>query len=245
MAGRGARSASVLAVEGPSGAGKTSVVARLAPLLGGTVVPEAYDRLGRSVPLTFRGRDELANLERDLLREEGRRWTDAVRLRGQGTPAILDTATFGPLAYSWGLREGVDGGLDVVLELVRTVRRMANGGRWGLPDLTVYLDVPDAVARSRAKLDPVAHPPEAADRHAAVGRWERLLYTREFPRHLPGRFVSVSGDGPPGEVARSIQERLERFGPLPIATPEETDRFLQLFGGQGRAGRPELRDPNP
>jgi thymidylate kinase len=244
MGGRGTRTSAILALEGPSGAGKSTVTARLAPLLGGTLVAEAYDRLGRSFPLTYDGRDQLGDLERQLLREDGKRWVDSVALRTRGSAAILDTGTFGPLAYSWGLREGVDGGLDVVPELVRAVRRMVSSGQWGLPDLTVYLDVPDSVARSRAKVDPRGHPPENAERHAAVGRWERVLYARELPRALPGRFLSVSGDGTPEEVALGIRERLERLGPLPPASPHEADLLLRLFEGGG-AGRPELRDPNP
>jgi len=234
------RSASILALEGPSGAGKSSVALRLGPLLGATVIPEAYDRLGRTFPLTFRGRDELADLERQLLREDGRRWTDAVALRSRGVAVLLDTGTFAPLAYSWGLREGIDGGLDVVLELVRTTRRMVASGKWGIPDLTIYLDVPDSVARNRARLDPRGHPPETADRHAAVGRWERLLYGREFPRVLPGRFLSVSGEGTPGDIALRLQERLERLGALPPTTSAESDRLLQIFesGGAGPPGRP-------
>ena len=237
MVGPGTRPAAILALEGPSGAGKSSVAARLAPRLGATIVPEAYDRLGRGFPLTFHGRDELADLERQLVKEDGRRWTDAVEMRGRGVTVLLDTGTFAPLAYSWGLREGVDGALDVVVELARTVRRMAVGGRWGLPDLTIYIDVPDSVARARAGQDPKGHPPETADRHAAVGRWERLLYGREFPRALPGRFLSVAGEGTPGEVALVIQERLERLGPLPPATAHEADLLLRLFESGG-AGRP-------
>jgi thymidylate kinase len=244
MGGPATRPAAILALEGPSGVGKSAVAARLAPLLGATIVPEAYDRLGRSFSLTFHGRDELADLERQLVREDGRRWTDAVEMRGRGTLVLLDTGTFAPLAYSWGLREGVDGALDVVLELARTVRRMVASGKWGLPDLTVYIDVPDSVARARARLDPVGHPPETADRHAAVGRWERLLYGREFPRVLPGRFLSVAGEGTPGEIALGIQERLERMGPLPPATPREADLLLRLFEGAG-AGRPGAPHPNP
>ena len=240
MPERDLRRGLVIAVEGPSGAGKSSVTQRLAPLLGATRVAEAYDRLGRSVSLVFRGRDELADLERQLLREEGRRWTEARDLRALGASAVLDTATFGPLTYAWGYREGVDGAIDVVLELARTVRRMAGKGDWGLPDLTIYLDVPEGLARTRAKLDPRAHPSETAERHAAVGRWERVLYSRELPRRLPGRFLSVSGEGTAGEVALAIQERLERFGPLPPATPEETDRFLRLFE-TGGAAPAELR----
>ena len=242
MPERDARRGLVVAVEGPSGAGKSSVTQRLAPLLGATRVAEAYDRLGRSLSLTFRGRDELADLERQLLREEGRRWTEARDLRARGTSSVLDTSTFGPLTYAWGYREGVDGATDVVPELARTARRMTAKGDWGLPDLTIYLDVPEGLARARAKLDPRAHPTETAERHATVGRWERILYARDFPRRLPGRFLSVSGEGTPGEVALTIQERLERFGPLPPATPDETDRFLRLFE-TGGAAPAELRPP--
>ncbi|MCI4355243.1 MAG: hypothetical protein L3K06_07760, partial [Thermoplasmata archaeon] len=100
-------------------------------------------------------------------------------------------------------------------------------------------------ARSRAARDAARHPPSTVDRHASVAHWERLLYEREFPRHLPGRFLSVTGEGSPMEIAWAIRERLERFGPLPSATPEEADRLLRLFEGTGSAGRPELRDPNP
>jgi thymidylate kinase len=244
MVGRATRPAVILALEGPSGAGKSSVGARLGPLLGATLVPEAYDRLGRAFPLTYHGRDELADLERQLLREDGHRWTEAVEIRARGTPVLLDTGTFAPLAYSWGLREGVDGDLDVVLELVRTLRRRVAGGKWGIPDLTVYLDVPEPVARARARLDPMGHPPETADRHAAVGRWERLLYGREFPRALPGRFLSVTGEGSPQQVALVIQDRLERLGPLPPATEREAELLLRLFEGGG-AGRSSPPHPNP
>ncbi len=245
MPARGARFAAVVALEGPSGAGKSSVAARLAPVLGGTVVLEAFDRLDRSIPLTFQSRSELADLERRLFREEGHRWTEANRLRSGGSAAILDTATFGPLTYSWGLREGVDPALDVLPDLVRSARSMVSRSGWGIPDLTVYLDVPEEVARSRAKRDPLGHPPQTADRHAAVGRWERFLYEREFPRRIPGRFVSIAGDGTPGDVALAIQDRLERFGPLPPPSADETDRLLRLFEGGGPAGRAELRHPNP
>jgi thymidylate kinase len=244
VVGAGSRPASLLALEGPSGAGKSSVAARLAPLLGATVIPEAYDRLGRGFSLMFRGRDELADIERQLLREDGRRWTDAIELRRRGLTVVMDTGTFAPLTYSWGLREGVDGGLDVVLELVRTVRRMASGGHWGLPDLTIYLDVPDPVARARAGRDPDGHPPETLERHAAVGRWERLLYGRELPRMLPGRFLSVSGEGTPGEVALHIQTRLERLGPLPAASAGEAELLLRVFEGGG-AAPPKRPHPNP
>ncbi|MCI4360346.1 MAG: AAA family ATPase [Thermoplasmata archaeon] len=241
MAGRTGRTAPVVALEGPSGAGKTAVTAQLAGLLGGTVMPEAFDRLNRSLSLNFHGREELADLERNLLQEEGRRWGEAGQLRAGGRTVVLDTATFGPLTYAWGLRDGVDQGLDVLLELVRSARRMLKAGRWGLPDLTVYLDVPDAIARLRAKRDPLGHPPEIADRHAAVGRWERLLYDREFPRRLPGRFLSVGGEGTAREVALSVQERLERFGPLPPASVGECERLLGVLEASGAASASTVR----
>lgn len=233
----------MIAIEGVSGSGKTAVAERFAAHVGAEAVPEAYDRLGRSIPLEFQGRDELGDLERRLLKEEGRRWTEAVAARSRGRPVVLDTATFGPLAYAWGLREGVDPALDILDDLVRSARRLLTSGAWGIPDLVVYLEIPFEIARARVQRDPVGHPAALADRHATVGRWERLLYGRELPRRVPGRFLSLTGEGDPGEVARRLAERLESLGPLPPARPEEAEQLLRTFEGPGTGGPPALRHP--
>ena len=71
-----------------------------------------------------------------------------------------------------------------------------------------------------------------------------MLYGRELPRMLPGRFLSVSGEGTPGEVALHIQTRLERLGPLPAASAGEAELLLRVFEGGG-AAPPKRPHPNP
>ncbi len=239
----------VVAVEGSSGSGKTTAATALATLLSARLVREAYDRLGRSVPLEVRTRAELAELEARLLDEEGRRWSELRSARARGESVVLDTGTLGPLAYSWGLREGLEPSWDVVGDLARRARRSRARDAWGLADITLYLDVPEGVALARARGAPATHDPALVERHQVVGRFERLLYARELPRRFPGRFGSVEGEGDPREVALTLQERLERFAPLPPWSEAETERLLALFDGAGPAatGAPRARDgdPNP
>jgi thymidylate kinase len=227
------RLGSVVALEGPSGSGKSAVGRELSRLLGGALVLEAYERVGTGPSMTFQNRAELHEIERLLLREEGERWTETELRRPKERFIVLDTSTMGPLTYSWGLREGFDPQLDVVGDLVRYTRQLLADRKWGIPDLTLYLDVPESVTESRAARDPQGHPERFRERHRRVARYERLLYEREFPRRLPGRFVTISGDGPISEIARVIQERLERYGPVPPAAPTESERLLELFEGSG------------
>ena len=233
--GRLGRAASplVVAIEGASGAGKSAVSAELAGLLGASLVREAYDRIGRMVSLEVRSRADLADLERALLDAEGRRWVEIGRLRASGHAVVLDTSTVGPITYSWGLREAIQPEWDVAPDLARRARHEISAQRWGLADLTLYLDVPEGIAADRAARAPETHDPAFAERHRLVGRFERLLYTREFPRRFPGRFGVVAGEGTPREVAFDLQERLERLGPFRPWSPPEEERFLDQFEGAG------------
>jgi thymidylate kinase len=237
----------VIAIEGASGAGKSSVAGELARRVDAVLIHEAFDRLGRRRSLRFRDRSGLAEIERALLAEEGRRWADAAAHRRAGRSVVLDTGTTGPLTYSWGVREGIDARWDVVSDVLRQTRRLRSVQGWGLPDLTFYLDVSEEVADARSARSPADHPAPLRERHRRVGRFERFLYEREFPRHLPGRFGCVAGEASPREVALGIRDRLERLGPVPPATAPEVDRFLDLFEGSGPSTggrRPGERDRN-
>lgn len=227
----------VVAVEGVSGAGKTTVTRELARLLNGQVIEEAYDRLGRRVSLEVRSRTDLVEVEGALLAEEGERWAEVEDLRFGRRPVLLDTGTLGPLTYSWGLRESGRPEWDIIPDVLRTARALLAGGRWGIPDLTLYLDVPESLALGRAHGSPDRHDPELVERHREVGRYERILYHLEFPRRFPARFGSVTGEGGPRDVAYLLQERLERMAPLQPWTAPEEERLLDLFEDRAAAER--------
>ena len=219
----------VIALEGVSGAGKTTVAAALAERLGGRVIPEAYERLGRTPSLAYDSPEALGHLEHALLSEEAARFAEAEHRRANGASVVLDTSYLGPLTYSWGLRE-VDGATpDLVASLVRKARELLDHNALGLPDLTLYLDVPEELATTRAGEASRDHPAELRERHRQVGRYERILYEREFPRTLPGRFAVIAGEGRPGEIASAVADRLERFGAIPPAWRGEAERLLTLF----------------
>jgi thymidylate kinase len=219
----------VVAIEGPSGAGKSSVARALATRLNGTLIEEAYVRIGRTPSLAARTPAALATLELRLLEEESERFANAEAQRRQGVITVLDTGYLGPLTYTWGLRESDGGPRELVEALVTRARELLDIGRIGLPDLTLYLDIPESLAGERAGQDPAGHPAALRERHQRVGRYERLLYQREFPHALPGRFASVAADGSPATIAAAVADRLEQFGGIPPAWRGETERLLALF----------------
>lgn len=231
----------LIAIEGPSGAGKSSVSRALGERLGAAVLPEAFERLDPRPSLRFRDLPGLRSLELTLLAAEIDRYRAADALRNEGGPVVLDTGPWGPLTYSWGLRETVGGQWDVVADVVAEARRHPGIDRFPLPELTVYLDVPESVTEGRAAADPAGHPADLRERHRRVARFERLLYQRIFPELLPARFLSVSGEPSPSRIAFALADRLERIGPLPPATAEEADRLLDAFA----AATPDPVTPAP
>ena len=67
----------LVAVDGPSASGKSTVVARLARTQDWVPLAEAYDRTTPPIDLHFSSLPELARIERTLLEEEANRWTVA------------------------------------------------------------------------------------------------------------------------------------------------------------------------
>lgn len=180
----------VVAIEGPSGAGKSRLCRALAPRLSAAVVPEAYAELAHRPDLQGRGPLGWEPTELALLAQEQRRFVRAERERRRGGRLLLDTGYSGPLAYSAGL---VGLGLappSLLRRLERELRRAARRGRWGWPDLTVYLDVPPALAARRAHGDPAGHPKSLIARHGAVARAERRI-ARRLAEQRPDRFRVV------------------------------------------------------
>jgi AAA domain-containing protein len=204
----------VIAVEGASGAGKSTIVARTAAEFDWVPLAEAYDRIHPTPDLRFSSQRELLELEGTLLEEEARRFRAARALQARGRTVIADTGFLGPLTYTWGLARLGLASSAVLEPLVTRARRWAERGRWGLPDGTAYLVLPAAVRRGRASRDPVRHPPDLQERHEAVGREERRFYRALLPGVLPGRVREVRSGAPLDEVVRNLQRAVQPVRPL-------------------------------
>ncbi len=232
----------LVALEGPSASGKTSIAAALGRRLDAEVLAEAYERLGRAPNLDVGSAAELTDTERTLLEEEARRWGEARRHREAGRAVVLDTGVLGPLTYTYGLRELGLAPDDLPARLAAEADARLADGRFGLPDLTVYLDVDEATADWRAAQDPDGHPAALRPRHRRVARVERHLYLHGFPRYLPGRFASADGEGAIDRVTERIVELLELARPATPAEPEEARRLLLLFEERAPAGTGAFAD---
>lgn len=203
--------AQVVAVEGPSAAGKTWAVRDVAPGLGAAPLAEAYDRLRPRPPLAWRTPAELLRTERRLLREEARRYREARELAEVGGLVMADTGFLGPLTYVSAVASAGQVPPSLAVRLVEEARGLARAGRWGLPDALVYLRTPPAVRRRRAARDPRGHPASLQRRHQEVGELELRFYRSTLARSFGPRLRFVSGDGPPALVAGRVRRAVGRL----------------------------------
>jgi hypothetical protein len=200
----------VVAVEGPSAAGKSRAVREVAPALGAAPLAEAYDRLTPRPPLRWDSPEALLRLERRLLAEEARRYREARELAVAGALVIADTGFLGPLTYTQALVAHGWAPARVLVRLVEDARTLASEGRWGLPDAWVYLRTSPAERQRRAALDPRGHPASLRRRHERVGASELRFYRERVAPAFGIRFRFVSGTGAPGEVAARVRRAVAR-----------------------------------
>jgi len=97
------------------------------------------------------------------------------------------------------------------VRLVEEARRLAEEGRWGLPDAFVYLRTAPAERRRRAARDPEGHPASLQRRHQTVGETEIEFYRTAVAPSFGARFRFVSGDGAPPRVAARVQRAVGRI----------------------------------
>jgi thymidylate kinase len=219
----------LIALEGLSGAGKSTVSRALARALGGTQVEEAYWRLSPRPSLDFAGDKELLRLERRLVREEFRRYAEAVRLMRQGDDVVLDTDLFGPLTYVRGLEMLGRAGPAVLAKLADQYREGLLRHRWAPPDLTVYLRVSEATAQRRAVRSRRRHPQRWQARHLAVGRTERRLYTDQLSPILGRRWYPVAATVPVAVVVARVVRRITTKMPPGRPSPALGLRLLHAI----------------
>ncbi len=133
---------------------------------------------------------------------------------------VLDTSTLGPLTYAWGLRNVRGRQHDVVPSVRRWFRNALASDRWGLPDLTIYLDASPEVVAARLAGATATHPADLAARHFAVARWERRFWCGRAARVAPSHVATIDAGGDREDVIATLLDRIERRGtlrPLPSA----------------------------
>jgi thymidylate kinase len=226
--GAASRTPCIVAIEGASAAGKSSVVDAASAWPGWITLPEAFDRIVPRPSLEFTSPSSLIALETRLLTEEAHRYRDAGRLRRQGRFVLTDTGFWAPLVYTWGL---VVAGLAppaVLRPLVERADRWVTQARWGIPDLTIYLDTTETDRLRRARAAPVDHPAHLQRRHQQVGRIERELFQKVFSHLLPSRIRFVPGAGP---VTRVVGRVRAEIGAAPVAPTRasEAKRILSFL----------------
>src|SRR5579863_9927789 len=171
----------VVALEGISGTGKSTLARALAARRGWPLIDEAYYRLRPTPSIDFANERELRKIEIRLLDEEARRYREAQQLRRRSPVVLLDTGFVGPLTYTWGLVPDRPFAGRVLDSILRRAARALRQGRWGPADLYLYIDVPLATARQRSKHARATHPVALGQRHWTVGRRERVLWLGRSP----------------------------------------------------------------
>jgi AAA domain len=200
----------LVAVEGPSGAGKTSAVHALARRTGRPMLAEAVDRIRPTPRLTWSSDEELLRLEGRLLAEDAARYREGRRVARTGATVLADTGFLGPLTYSAGLIRERLAPSELLGTLLRTAGEWARERRWGLPDAVLYVQTPDATRERRARSDPAGHPPSLQLRHQRVAAVEFEIYRTVVRRALGPRLRFVSGEGTEEEVATRLDRALSR-----------------------------------
>jgi len=220
----------VVALEGASGAGKTTVAESVGRAQGWTVIAEAYRRIVPTPSLEYGSPEELIRLETRLLEEDARRYREARAAAASGGVVLADTGFLGPLTYTWGLVEDGQTPFACLAALVDQARSLAGRSEWGSADLYLYLDTPREVRAERARATAGGLSPRVVERHQRVGELEREFYVGEFASEVEDSFQRVAADRSPEEVVRAVVDAVHasaRHAP----SPPSTEELLALFGG--------------
>ena len=232
----------IVAVEGVSGAGKTAAVELVSIELGAVPLGEAYATAARPPSLNYSSPRELWSIERQLVKEESRRFLEARRLSTSGRLVLADTDFLGPLTYTWGLRESGEVPWDLVGPVRGALRELCSRHRWGLADLYVYLDVSESLARRRAATDSFGHPENLRSRHERVGRVERRFFVETLPMLLPHRVVVLPGRGSRRTVSGRVAAALRRARRRSPSSFADALRVLDHFSTRPNEGAQGLEE---
>ena len=228
MVGRRKGRGQVIAIEGISGSGKSTVAPLLGRALDAEVLPEAYARLRPRPSLAFANDRALLRLEERLLEEDGARYRDADQIAGGGGSVIVDTGFFGPLTYTRALLTLGLAPAGPFRSIVRTARSLQERYLWGAPDRILWLDTAASTRERHVRSDPTGHPPALADRHERVGAEERRTYFGALARPLGSRLRAIDAEGPADRVVRRAEAALAA-GPHGFAPEGLAERVLRAL----------------
>jgi dTMP kinase len=207
-----------IAFEGGDGAGKSTQAALLATWLR---------EQGRDVVLTHEpGATSLGKWLRDALLDTGR---DHISARAEALLFAADRAEH----VAAVIRPALDRGAVVITDRYmdssivyqgagrglpsREIEQMSRWAADGLiPQLTVLLDAPPALALERSNAEPDRMESEPISFHERVYRGFRVLASRE-----PHRYLVLPGGAEPSDVAHQVRERIELL--LGIEQPLDRD----------------------
>lgn len=240
---RGTTRGRLIAIEGRSASGKTTLVRAAARKLGWQPLAEAFDRLDPAPSLAYGSSRELLLLEGTLLAEEVRRYQEARRACARGVTVLADTGFLGPVTYTRGLVDLGRAPASVWRNVVRSARSLLRRRALGIPDLTIYLETTASERARRARADPGHHPAAFLPRHEAVGEVERAYFERLFPGALPGRFATLRGRANPLSLVPSLRALVGERDPTPASRADGLALLSLLRPSAGR-GRRRNAGPN-
>jgi hypothetical protein len=228
MPGRRRGRGPILAIEGISGSGKSTVARELAAALGAELIPEAIERMRPRPSLAFGSTRELLRLERRLLEEDAARYREADQIAGGGGAVVVDTGFFGPLTYTRALASlGLAPG-SAVHALIRVADARRERFRWGPPDRIFWLATRPDTRRRRVLADPKGHPAALAERHERAGREEERTYRELLQPALGARLTWVEADAPADRIVGRIRAALAA-GPQGFAPEGLADGVLRAL----------------
>jgi hypothetical protein len=234
MVGRRKGRGQVIALEGISGSGKSTVAPRLGRALDAEVLPEAYERLRPRPSLAFANERALVRLEERLLEEDAARYREADQIAGGGGSVVVDTGFLGALTYPRALGTLELASASAFRTLLRSARSLKERYLWGAPDRVLWLDTSASSRHRRIRSDPAGHPAALADRHERVGREERRIYFGPLRPVLGPRLTAIDADGVPDGVARRAAAAIAA-GPHGFAPEGLSERLLTaLESGLGQ-----------
>lgn len=201
---------SILCIEGPSAAGKTTAAAALPRAVAIPEVNLLFERPADEPPGWY-------------VHRQADRWAMAAACGARGVRAVLDGDPFQPLWYGWAYDYTGERGLDA---LEARYRPLLERGEIGFPDRYVVLGAPEAVLRRRRDEDP-ARRRRHFDEHLRFIEPQRR-YFREMHARAPERVRFVDALDP-DDVVRALADAAHGATPEahPLALFDHLVRWLR------------------